>query len=208
MTDKLIEAIEHVEEIDDAIRNGNIKSVYRMQIPADKDNDSDFMVQMVVEAARSTLPPPDDLSQPDARPYVETRTAYSLPTPPDTQGALDALERLAHVRMELPFTEWSRISRTIQTALTRPSREDDAEELYHEKMAYKKTLDNLIPATEKTREINAKLLEALKFYAGHDIIVSLGETDSGLIETTRDEIGDGEPFGSRARQAIAEAEGE
>jgi hypothetical protein len=184
MKDKLIEAIGRIDK-----DRTNDCFVY----PLDAQKSLDMRIadwNEVLEAARSTL------------------------TPPDTQGALDVFNKFCNfiddLNMNGHFVENDFMNKKeqsiIRTALTRPSREADAEELYHEKMAYKKTLDNLIPATEKTREINAKLLEALKFYAGDDIIIAQGEMCRGLLETTRHEIGDGEPFGTRARQAIAEYE--
>lgn len=54
-TTKLTEAIKHVEEIDNAIRTGDVMDVYRMQIPPNEARDSDFMVKLVLDAARYSL---------------------------------------------------------------------------------------------------------------------------------------------------------
>lgn len=80
-TAKLIEAIKHVEEIDNAIRNGDVMKVYRMRIPPSEAHDSDFMVKRVIDASKSHLAPTeqtgvacwhDDI--PEAIAHVESLT--------------------------------------------------------------------------------------------------------------------------------------
>ena len=174
MTDKLIE----IQEAMDAIGNAEYVDQGMGRAHVNIGRVPTYIAKLLMDGlnelkARSTLTPPDT----DIRDSVFNDDCWvGSANPPDTQAALDALafvcRTLGWLEVVPPYGD--AVSRTkecdtaikqcekIRAAITHPSRDADAEALYHEKMAYKKTLDNLIPATEKTREINAKLLEALK----------------------------------------------
>ncbi len=48
----VLKAVEHWDQIEDEIRTRRTHSKYTMRVPAEKDNDSDFLFEVMAEAAR------------------------------------------------------------------------------------------------------------------------------------------------------------